>query len=118
MSDWPWAVTWAVVAIAAAATLIADKAFTAKDCRIGPDLERACLLAAGNARAHASWLDSPRREAGLLLMGSDAAWAPVCARDRGAGAELRSQIDAALGQPDAPGAAALAAQLVVLLENR
>lgn len=84
------------------------------------ELDRACTLAAGSVRSTLSWLapDHPRREAGLLLLSRDAAWAPVCARDRGAGAELRSQIDDALGQRDAPGAVSLASQLVVLLENR
>jgi hypothetical protein len=84
------------------------------------ELDRACSMAAGNVRATLPWLTPhhSRREAGLLLLGRDAAWAPVCARDRGAGAELRSQIDAALGQPDAPGAVSLATQLVVALENR
>ena len=83
-------------------------------------LDRACTMAAGNVRATLSWLapDHPRREDGLLLLSRDAAWAPVCARDRGAGAKLRSQIDDAMGQPDAPGAVSLATQLVVVLEDR
>lgn len=85
-----------------------------------PALDRACFLAAGNARAHAQWLTPghARWEAGLLLLSGDATWAPLCARDRGAGAKLRSQIDAVMGQPDAPGAESLAAQLVLILEDR
>lgn len=109
-----------VVVVTIAAVVVLRVEGSEKRAARDRELERACLLAAGKARAHASWLDPghPRREDGLLLLSQDAAWAPVCARDRGAGAELRSQIDAVLGQPDAPGAVSLAGQLILALENR
>lgn len=83
-------------------------------------LERACALAGGNARANEAWLapGHPRREDALLLLSRDAAWAPVCARDRAAGALLRSEIDADLATADASNAGVLARRLVVLLEGR
>lgn len=83
------------------------------------DLERACLLAAGNTRTTLSWLapGHPRRAAGLLLLTRDAAWAPVCAKDAREGERLRDEIlDATDG--DALNARPLAGRLVVMLEER
>lgn len=91
-----------------------------RGCRPDRELDRACALAAGNARSTLPWLapGSSRREAGLLLLSRDAAWAPVCARDRAAGSKLRLEIDAAQATPDAGGAAELGARLAALLERR
>lgn len=92
-------------------------------------LERACTLAEGHARVNEALLSPghPRREVGLLLLQRDATWAPVCARDREAGAQLlldvltdlgKFNVPTDLGKLDAPNAKVLARRLVVLLEGR
>jgi hypothetical protein len=116
-----WLEASAVILVTALGVSLAIKVIgDAGDKRHDRELVTACAFAAGSVRSTMSWLapDHPRREAGLLLLSRDAAWAPVCARDRGAGAKLRSEIDAALAQQDAPGAVALASRLVIALENR
>jgi len=117
MTDWPWAFMWSVVALAVAAVVISRE--WQQECPTR-DTGRACALAAGNARATLPWLTEghPRREAGLLLLSRDAAWAPVCARDHAAGARLQNEIDAAIANLDAPGAGVLALRLVMILEDR
>lgn len=88
-------------------------------CPVGPDLERACLLAASNARVHASWLEPGhrQREGALLLLSGDAAWAPVCAKDRRAAELLRDRILTETATLNAPRASDLARELVDLLEK-
>lgn len=82
-------------------------------------LQRACDLAAANARANMSWLapTHPQRNIALHLLTRDAAWAPLCAKDGAAGARLQNDIlDAAAPSPD--DIRPLAQQLVELLEER
>lgn len=120
-SDWSWPLMWSVVALAAAAVLVARAAFgTDEEPPTHPDLARACLLAAGNARTTAAWL-SPghsRRDAALLLLPRDAAWAPICAKDLRTGELLRDQILAATNEADPLNARILAESLVETLERR
>lgn len=110
-----WVSTSLAVAIAILALAIAEPG--RKRCR---DLEGACLLAAGNARTTLAWLvpGHPRREAGLLLLSRDAAWAPVCAKDPRVGDQLRNQILDATGNAEALNARPLAERLIVVLERR
>lgn len=106
----------AMAALGAAAIMAGGMRSRAASC---PRLERACLLAAGNARVHASWLEPGhrQRESALLLLSGDAAWAPVCAKDRKAADLLRDRILAETGTLNAPRASDLARELVDLLEK-
>lgn len=84
------------------------------------DLARECTLAAGRARAALDWLapGHPRRDAGLMLITRDAAWASVCARDRAAAARLQVEIDAVAGSLGDRDARPLGLRLVEILERR
>jgi hypothetical protein len=117
VNDWGWAFMWSIVAICVAVVTIAK--LRAKECPTDRDLDRACLLATGNAQRHAAWLEPGhlRREAALLLLSADAAWAPVCAKDARAGERLRDRITDETGTPDAPRATELARELVHLLSE-
>lgn len=119
-------VCFTIVAVATAgviyAAMVTSTDRAEERARVGNErrrVERACLLATGNARATMPWLEPShhRREAGLLLLSRDAAWAPLCARDPSAGEALRNRIIDETATPTASRAADLARELVRTLEE-